>query len=159
MKSEMLFALITILTAANAYAGHSRSCYLDAGQSVDGRYVVTAKRSDALDKKGRRTDHRWTFTWRDRQSEEKYEGELLGLRSGTDNVFDPVNAHIFVAPGGDTFAVWMPQSMARSKTKKPTVEDRDKDVYHNFAGFGHRLTIYSKKGEVLKEFGVKSGQR
>lgn len=148
-------SLLTLLAMNNVLqAGHSRSCYLDAGQSVDGRYVVTARRSDEFDKKGRRIDHRWTFTWQDRQSGEQHEGELLGLRTGTDNVFDPVNAHIFVAPGGETFALWMPQSMARSDTKKPSVEDRDSDAYHDFAGFDHRLTIYNKKGEVLKQFGV-----
>ena len=42
-------------------------------------------------------------------------------------------------------------SRSRSNTKKPPVEDRDSDTYHEFAGFGHRLTIYSKTGEVLKE--------
>lgn len=153
--ASFLFALIILLTATNAHAGHSRSCYLDAGQSVDGRYLVTANRKDEFDKKGKRIHYRWTFTWHDRQSDERHEGELLGLRTGTDNVFDPVNAHIFVAPDGDTFALWMPQSMARSEAKKSPVEDRDSDAYHDFAGFGHRLTIYNKKGEVLKQFGVK----
>ena len=135
-------------------AGHSRSCYLDAGQSVDGRYLVTAERGDTLDTKGKRVGHRWTFTWRDRQTGEKHEGELHGLRSGTDNVFDPVNAHIFVAPGGETFALWMPQSMARSESKKPAVDSRDASAFHDFAGFGHRLTIYKKTGEVVKTLGV-----
>lgn len=148
--------LLAVLAMTNVLqAGHSRSCYLDAGQSVDGRYVVTAKRSDEFDKRGKRINHRWTFTWYDRQSREKHEGELLGLRTGTDNVFDPVNAHIFVAPSGDTFALWMPQSMARSDAKKPPVEDRDSEAYHDFAGFGHRLTIHKKSGEVLNQFGVK----
>lgn len=136
-------------------AGHSRSCYLDAGQSVDGRYVVTATRTDEFDKKGKRIDHRWAFTWHDRQSDEQHEGELLGLRTGTDNVFDPVNAHIFVAPSGDTFALWMPQSMARSDAKKPSVDDRDNGAFHDFAGFAHRLTIYKKTGEVIKRFDLK----
>lgn len=147
--------LLFVLWCCPVKAGHSRSCYLDAGQSVDGRFVVTANRIDKFDKKGKRIDHRWMFTWHDRKSDEKHEGELLGLRTGTDNVFDPVNAHIFVAPGGETFALWMPQSMARSDTKKPSNEDRDSDAYHNFAGFGHRLTVYNKTGEVLKHFGIK----
>lgn len=147
--------LTAVVWCFPAHAGHSRSCYLDAGQSIDGRYVVTAQRSDTLDKKGRRTDHRWTFTWHDRKSGEQHQGLLLGLRTGTDNVFDPVNAHIFVAPGGDTFAVWMPQSMARSNAKKPPVDDRDDTAYQNFTGFDHRLTIYNKTGKVLKQFGVK----
>lgn len=144
-----------VLWCFPAIAGHSRSGYLDAGQSVDGRYVVTANRTDTLDNKGKRIDHRWTFTWHDRQSGQTHEGELLGLRTGTDNVFDPVNAHIFVAPGGETFALWMPQSMARSDAKKPATEDRDSDAYHDFAGFGHRLTIYNKNGEIINQLGVK----
>lgn len=144
-----------VLSCAATRGGHSRSCYLDAGQSVDGRYVVTATREDSFDKKGKRIDHRWVFTWQDRQSNEKHQGELQGLRTGTDNVFDPVNAHIFVAPGGQTFAFWMPQSMARSNTKKPAIDDRDSEQFHNFSGFDHRLTIYKKTGEVLKQFGVK----
>ncbi len=122
---------------------------------MDGRFVVTASRSDTLDKKGKRIGHRWTFTWHDRHSGERHEGALLGLRTGTDNVFDPVNAHIFVAPGGSTFALWMPQSMARSDAKKPATDDRDSDAYHDFAGFGHRLTIYSKTGEIVRQLGVK----
>ena len=116
--------------------------------------MVTATRHDTLDKRGKRINHRWLFTWYDKQSGEKHEGELLGLRTGTDNVFDPVNAHIFVALGGETFAVWMPQSMARSNSKKPATIDRNSDIFHNFSGFGHRLVIYNKLGKTLKLFGV-----
>lgn len=147
--------LIVLLTAAHASAGHSRSCYLDAGQSVDGRYVVTARRNDTFDTKGKRIDHRWTFTWQDRQSGEKHEGELLGLRTGTDNVFDPVNAHIFVAPGGDTFALWMPQSGARAANKNPGSDDRSSDQFQSYEGFGYRLTIYQKTGDVVQRFDLK----
>ncbi len=137
-----------------AEAGHSRSCYLDAGQSANGRYLVTAMRQDTFDAKGRRSDHRWEFSWLDRQSGENLQGELLGLRTGTGNVFDPVNAHIFVAPDGATFALWMPQSMARCEAKKPPTDDRDASDFHEFAGFSHRLTIYTKHGEVVRSFGV-----
>lgn len=147
--------LVCFLWLHPVHAGHSRSCYLDAGQSSNGRYLVTAKREDTINKKGQRIDYRWTFTWLDQQKGETQKGELLGLRSGADNVFDPVNAHIFVAPDGETFALWMPQSMARSNEKKPSVEDRGTSEYHDFAGFDHRLTIYKKNGEVIKRLGVK----
>ncbi len=147
--------LFLLSSSSFVHAGHSRSGYLDASQSADGRYVVTASRMDVLNTKGQRTDHRWTFTWHDRQSGESLQGELLGLRTGTDDVFDPVNAHIFVAPTGDTFAVWVPQAMARSSAKKPADEDRGSPAFRTFAGFAHRLTIYKKTGEVLKQFDVK----
>ncbi len=151
----LLLLTLAVMPAKNVYAGHSRSCYLDAGQSVNGRYVVTANRKDEFDKKGQRIDHHWTFTWYDRQSGEKHEGELLGLRTGTDNVFDPVNAHIFVAPSGDTFALWMPQSGARAANKNPGTDDRASEEFQSYEGFGYRLTIYKKTGEVVKRFDLK----
>ena len=141
----------SLLTSAEA--GHSRSGYLDAGRSQDGRYQVTAKRVDSQDKKGRLEDYRWEFTWKDNRSGETKTGLLVGLRSGTDNVFDPVNSHIFVAPGGETFAVWTPQAMARSENKKPTGERGDVS-YRTFEGFGHRLTVYKSNGELVHQAAI-----
>ena len=146
---------LSLIPMETVKAGHSRSGYLDAGQSANGRFLVTAKRIDTLDKKGRRIDHRWDFTWLDRKTKETHEGELKGLRSGSDDVFDPVNAHLFVAPDGETFALWIPQAMARSEQKKPSTDERQDVKFRTFAGFAYRLTIYKKTGERLKKFDVK----
>lgn len=143
---------LTAFFIPTLHAGHSRSGYLDSAQSQDGRYVVTAERIDTLDKKGKRQDHRWEFRWLDRETGETCVGELPGLGSGTSDVFDPVNAHLFTAPDGETFALWIPQAMARSESKKPATDDRSSEAFRTYSGFGRRLTIFGKNGELVKRF-------
>jgi len=138
----------TSLTAT-VLAGHSRHSYVDGGRSMDGRYVVSPKLVMGEKPKKGPTPYHWTFTWRDTKTGDQHSGRLEGLRSGSSNVFDPVGSHIFVAPDGQTFALWTPQVMMRAPAKKPE-GDRDSKAYRSFEGFSRRLVIYRKTGEVIK---------
>ncbi|SVA04400.1 uncharacterized protein METZ01_LOCUS57254, partial [marine metagenome] len=130
-------------------AGHSRHGYFDGSQSMDGRYTVSPRRIDTKDKNDRLTDYHWVYTWTDTKTGKTIEGKLQGIRSGSSNVFDPVNAHIFVAPDGETFAVWNPQSMApdpENKRKKLKEVDRKGAGYREFDGFSTAVALTCQKG-------------
>ena len=112
MKLIIPTIVFSVALTTPVSAGHSRHGYFDGSQSMDGRYTVSPRRIDTKDKNDRLTDYHWVYTWTDTKTGKTIEGKLQGIRSGSSNVFDPVNAHIFVAPDGETFAVWNPQSMA-----------------------------------------------
>jgi len=153
MRQLLVYLLIVAGSVpATLLAGHSRFPYFDAGQSIDGRYVVTPRLVGSPSiKKNRPAALDWEFTWEDRQKKRKLTGRLEGLRSGVNAVFEPVHAHIFVAPDGETFAVWNPQVMAPTEpTHQKPLDDRASDTYRRWPGFSHRLVIYRKTGEVVK---------
>lgn len=144
------FTLCTLLSgAATARAGHSRFPYLDGGQSVDGRFVVTAELVPPPTKSKSAADDDWIYHWKDQKTGKTIDGKLLGLRSGRSSVFDPVHAHIFVAPDGETFAVWNPNVLARFSGPSQ-IKDLHLPATRNWEGFRHRLTIYKKSGEIVK---------
>lgn len=148
-----LIVVLAILAPAACRAGHSRFPYVDGGQSQDGRFVVAAKLIEhpAQGKKQPAT-HEWEYTWLDLQTKQELRGKLQGLRSGQNGVFEPVHAHIFVAPGGETFAVWNPQVLApMNPTNQKPPENRASREYRNWSGFSQRLIIYRKTGAVVKQ--------
>ncbi len=142
-----LLLLTSVSTAA--LAGHSRHSYVDGGQSRDGRFVVLPRRVDGEKPKKGPTPYHWEFTWRDKTTGESHTGKLDGLRSGDSNVFDPVGSHLFVAPDGETFALWTPQVMMQADAKKPDGE-RDEESFRKFDGFSRRLVVYTKTGAVVR---------
>ncbi|MDX1946395.1 MAG: SMP-30/gluconolactonase/LRE family protein [Pirellulaceae bacterium] len=146
-----------LLLPSLVWAGHSRFPYFDGGQSADGRFVVTAERVE-LPSAGKRqpTGYEWRFTWRDKQTGETRSGLLVGLTSGTDAVFDPVHAHTFVAPDGESFAVWNPHVCAATdppKQKFPA--DLAAADARDWTGFSHRLVVYRKTGEIIARLDLK----
>lgn len=153
MKSFVVLAVFVSSTVNTADAGHSRHSYVDGAQSMNGRFVVLPKLIMGEKPKKGPTPFHWEYEWKDTSTGNALRGQLEGLRSGNSNVFDPVGSHIFVAPDGETFAVWTPQVTMRSATKKPTGE-RDSESFQKFDGFTRRLVIYRKTGEIIKRFDI-----
>lgn len=141
------------LGICTARAGHSRFPYFDGGQSMDGRYVVTAELVSETPGSTTPGAYHWKYTWKDTKTGETIQGNLEGLRTGSSSVFDPVHAHVFVAPGGATFAVWNANVMAPTKSGKwPELTSPDARTWE---GFSHRLTVYKKSGEVVKRLDLR----
>ena len=154
MKYRVIAGIIAccILTST-VHAGHSRHSYVDGGQSMDGRFRVIPKLVMGEKPKKGPTPFHWEYEWKDTKTGDTIRGRLEGLRSGSSNVFDPVGSHIFVAPDGETFALWTPQVTMRSSAKKPDGE-RDSESFQKFDGFSRRLVIYHKSGEIVKSFDI-----
>jgi hypothetical protein len=126
---------------------------VDGCQSPDGRYVVTAE--SMKDPKGK---DGWKFTWKDTKTDEKHTGWLVGLPYGLEH-FRVTYTHIFVPPGGETFAVWQTASWAISDRKPPggaekALNKNPSEEFKNYAGFADRLVIYKKTGEELKRLSM-----
>jgi hypothetical protein len=150
----LLAAFTVLLLAGSAVAGHTRPGYVDGCQSADGRYVVTAesmKQPDGQDG--------WKFTWKDTKTGQTHSGWLVGVPYGLEH-FRVAYTHIFVPPGGETFAVWQTASWAPCNRKPPGADGKaliktPSDEFKNYAGFADRLVIYKKTGEVLKRLAMK----
>ncbi len=146
--------LALFLTASTAFAGRARQDYVDGCQSQDGRFVVTTELVGANPKDPKAG--RWKFHWKDTKSNETQTGDLLGL--------PPVGAfaHIFVAPGGETFAVWNPFAYCPTKSAPDGklgnggkfVNGEDKN-WPDHPALAHRLVVYRKTGEVVKTLTIK----
>jgi hypothetical protein len=126
---------------------------VDGCQSADGRYVVTAQ--SANDPKAKEN---WKFTWKDTKTGETHTGVLIGLPFGLDH-FNVTYSHIFVPPGGETFAVFQSSSWAGAGSKPPGAKEKElnqnpPDEFKKYAGFSDRLVIYKKTGEVVKRIGM-----
>lgn len=149
----ILVVAIALFAPLACWAGHSRHPYLDGGQSQDGRYVVTAKLIQHRPEGKRQPPaHTWEYLWQDRRTNRELRGELVALRSGQSSVFEPVHAHIFVAPDGETFAVWNPQVLAPTQpTQQKPPDDRSSAAFRAWSGFEGRLVIYRKTGEIVKK--------
>lgn len=152
-------ALLTawLVSPAVLNAGTSRPAYCDGGQSMDGRFVVIP----ALVKSGERVaggNWHWKYTWKDTRTGKVIEGKLQGLNHGLDRVYGGVHAHLFVAPDGETFAVWNCRAWAPyTAAERRALQGADKTgaAFQNFSGFSHRLVIYKKTGEIVKRFDMK----
>ena len=156
MKPSPFHLAMVCLSLAPAWveAGHSRHSYVDGGQSSNGRYVVLPKLVIGKKPKKGPAPYHWEYEWRDRKSGVSHHGRLDGLRGGSSNVFDPVGSHLFVAPDGETFALWTPQVTMLAPNKKPEGE-RDGPSFQTYEGFTRRLVIYKKTGEILRRFDLK----
>jgi hypothetical protein len=145
-----------VVVAGAAPGGHSRHSYVDAGRSSDGRYTVTVElvEDGPSQVKNKPPLFHWQYTWKDATSGKTHAGKLAGLRRGSHE--QQVHAHVFVAPGGETFAVWNPQAIAFNdeQTPKPP-KDFSIAGSRDYTGFSHRLTVYKKTGEVVKRLDVK----
>lgn len=151
-----LFAVLisTVIGSGQLSAGHSRHSYVDGGQSMDGRFVVVPKLVTGVKPKKGPAPFHWEYEWKDKETGQTINGRLEGLRSGSSNVFDPVGSHIFVAPDGQTFALWTPQVSMKAPSKKPP-GTRDSMEFQNYEGFTRRLVIYHKSGKIIRRFDLK----
>jgi hypothetical protein len=146
-------ALALLLIPAAVFAGHTRPGYVDGCQSADGRFVVTAESRKQPDGKDG-----WQFTWKDTRTGRTHTGWLVGLPYGLEH-FRVTYTHIFVPPGGETFAVWQTASWAPCDRKPPGGKEKDvlqnpPDEFKKYAGFADRLVVYKKTGEVLKRLSL-----
>lgn len=147
-------SFLLLLLASPAEAGRPRRDYVDGCQSADGRYAVTAELVGANPKDAKAG--KWTFRWKDSQTKETRTGDLLGL--------PPIGsfAHMFMAPDGETFAVWnpfaycpgSPAPLAKLGNGGKFAEGADKD-WADHPALAHRLVIYRKTGEIVKSFALK----
>lgn len=152
-RNWMLALSAIVLSATVAWAGHTRPGYVDGCQSADGRYVVTAESNK--DPKG---NDGWKFTWKDVKTGETHTGWLVGVPYGLEH-FRVAYTHIFVPPGGETFAVWQTASWAPCNRKPPVQEKNTllrnpSDEFKNYEGFADRLVVYKKTGEIVKRLSM-----
>lgn len=159
VRVPALLAIVFILHPSSlippAQAGHSRHPYLDGGQSADGRHVVTAELVEESAGGKKPAAFHWKYTWKDTKSGLTHTGKLEGLRSGKSGVFEPVHAHVFVAPGGETFAVWNPNVLAPTNPTGAKWPELTSAEARDWNGFSHRLTVYKKTGEVVARLDLK----
>ncbi|MCE9568151.1 MAG: hypothetical protein K8U57_39615 [Planctomycetes bacterium] len=148
------FAIVAALSLpAFAFAGHTRPGYVDGCQSPDGRFVVTAEsKKDPKGKDG------WEFTWKDTKTNTTHTGWLVGLPYGLEH-FRVTYTHIFVPPGGETFAVFQTASWASGGSKPPggqekQVNQNPSDEFKSYAGFADRIVVYKKTGEVVRRLSM-----
>ncbi|HEX8911320.1 MAG TPA: hypothetical protein VF796_03095 [Humisphaera sp.] len=149
----LLTALAVLLAPAVALAGHTRPGYVDGCQSPDGRYVVTAE-----SKKDPKGADGWQFTWRDTKTGEAHTGWLVGLPYGLEH-FHIAYAHVYVPPGGQTFAVVQTANFAPCDRKPPGAGEKALNPnptpeFKNYAGFADRVVVYRKTGEVVKRLAM-----
>jgi hypothetical protein len=148
----MIFLLCSV---SDTFAGHSRHPYVDGGQSADGRYVVVAELVEEPPVGKKPSECHWKFTWKDTKTNTTQSGRLVGLRNGKSSVFEPVHAHIFVAPGGETFAVWNPNVCAPTTPTQAKWPELTSPEACNWEGFADRLVIYRKNGEIFSRLDLK----
>ena len=148
------FVALMLFAPSTAQAGRSRQEYVDGCQSVDGRYIVTAELI-GFNPKDRKSG-KWTFRWTDTKTKQSHTGDLVGLPSVA-----PF-AHMFLAPDGETFAVWNPFAYCPGESppivKLPNgaklVEQSEK-AWADHPAFAHRLVIYRKTGDIVKSLAIK----
>lgn len=150
---RLLAACFLLLVPLLALAGHTRPGYVDGCRSADGRYVVTA----ASKKKPDGTDG-WECTWTDTKTKETHTGWLVGVPYGLDH-FRVAYTHVFVPPGGETFAVWQPASWSAAGSRPPGGYDLDSlknppAALKEYPGFADRLVVYKKTGEVVRRLAM-----
>jgi hypothetical protein len=163
MRLFLIILLIVVPTTARA--GYEQPSFIDGGQSPDGRYVVTAAQvvdPKAGTKGGPPKPHpvhgpfKWTFTWKDTGTGETKTFDAKGVQGGQ------VYAHLFVPPGGETFALfnhitlWHPEKSQMHGAKvingeRPGAIAENKRTHE---ALSRRVIVYRKDGTILKELGV-----
>lgn len=90
--------LALLASAAPLLAGYSQPSFIDGCQSADGRYTVTAQKSEkSKDPNG---PHKWTLQWKDATTGESRTFAAKGVQGGQ------IYGQLFLPPGGETFALW-----------------------------------------------------
>lgn len=158
-----LVAIIAIPLIAPA--GYEQPSFIDGGQSMDGRFVVTA--AQVVDPKAgtkggpakplaAHGPFQWEFTWKDTKTGDTKTFSAKGVQGGQ------VYAHLFVAPDGETFALWNHITLWHPekshghgadvlKGDKPGAIPTEKRTHE---ALSKRVIVYKKDGTILKELGV-----
>ena len=166
MNRLIASVVVSAVAPLLAPAGYEQPVYIDGGQSMDGRFVVTAAQvvdPKAGTKGGPAKPHpargpfRWEFTWTDTKTGRTETFPARGVQGGQ------IYAQLFVAPDGETFALWNHVTLwSAEKTQGYGADafkgDRPGSVPEDKRGheaFSKRVIVYKKDGTVLKELGVR----
>jgi len=148
-----LFFTPVICYATLANAGYEQPAYIDGCQSIDGRFVITAKQT--VRGKTVHGPHKWDFVWKDIKTDETRRFSAQGIQGGQ------VYAQLFMAPDGETFALWNhitqywpEKSHLHSHNVLPKREEVGEEKNRELDIHEKRLIIYRKDGSIIKEFGV-----
>lgn len=151
-----LILSVAIVGTASARAGYQAPVHIDGCQSRDGRFVVTAEQVGPP-KKGQAVfhgPHQWRYTWKDNETGETREYPAQGVSGGQ------IYAHLFIAPDGETFALWNHISLYWPKKSHMHVrahlpESKQAPGWRTQEAFSRRLIIYnSKDGSIVREMAI-----
>src|ERR1043165_7769405 len=142
MHHRIALACFALVITGTAWAGHTRPGYVDGCQSINGRFVVTAKFDTGK--------KQWQYTWQDRKENKSLTGWLVSVPDCQQGHFDVSYVHLFVAPDGETFAAFNSASWAGDHRKIGKIPDRASPEYKDYAGFKDRVVVYKKTGEIVK---------
>lgn len=151
--ATLIFA--ALLAGGPLWAGYEQPSYIDGCRSQNGRYEVTAE----LLEKGKTSHgpHRWQFVWKDLQENRHVTLPATGVQGGQ------IYAQLFIAPNGETFALWNHQTMYWAEkshmhaSSHSDVVKREKSDTAEFRGqpiFSNRLIIYRKDGSIVKSLQI-----
>lgn len=147
MRCRLVLAVLIFAIVGTAWAGHTRPGYVDGCQSINGRFVVTAKYDTAK--------KQWQYIWQDKKENKTLTGPLVSIPDCQQGHFDVSYVHLFVAPEGETFAAFNAASWSGYSRNLPKIPDRSASDYRDHAGFKDRVVVYKKTGEVVKRLGIK----
>ncbi|MFO0823914.1 MAG: SMP-30/gluconolactonase/LRE family protein [Gemmataceae bacterium] len=142
--------VLLLLAPTVARAGYEPPCNIDGCRSIDGRFVVTAEPVGKLTNHG---PNKWQYIWTDTKEKKTIRFDANEVSSGQ------VFGHLFVAPDGETFALWnhfvlwtegKSDMHGAAKLCDVPGKPRDRADPH----FSRRLVIYKKDGTVVKSLGV-----
>lgn len=150
MKS-LVSSVCLLILVGTVHAGYEQPCYIDGGQSADGRFVVTAAATELG--KTVHGPNRWSFTWKDTQSGQTATFPAQGVQAGQ------VYGQLYVAPDGETFALWNHVTLWTSgKSEMHGPHDlpyhEESESWRKREEFSRRLIVYRKDGTIVKELGV-----
>ncbi len=162
LRTLKLIVVISFLTLAAgiARAGYEAPVFIDGCQTADGRYVITAETT--LKGKTAHGPNKWQFIWKDTKENVTKIIEPQGLQAGA------MYGHLFLAPDGETFALWNhvtlwssdKSNMHGPPTLKYAESAPEPDAgsgtvpWREREEFTQRLIIYRKDGTILQAFGV-----
>lgn len=157
MKTRILPVLLAaILVGAPLRAGYEMPSYVDGCRSADGRFEITARQ--VLKGKSSHGPHKWNYVWKNLQTGKTEEFPAQGLQGGQ------VRGHLFIAPDGETFALWNhitmwweEKSHMHAHGHKDVLKKGhpDRDAFRNQFIFKNRLILYAKDGTIRKTLAIK----
>jgi hypothetical protein len=147
------FALAAVFAfaCAPAFAGYEAPNFIDGGQSADGRFVVVAEPVGKLTNHG---PNKWRFVWKDTKENKTITSDAKDVSAGQ------VYAQLFVAPDGETFALWNHVTLWASEKSgshgaaKLTEPGTGRASDRTHEAYSRRLVIYKKDGTVVKALGA-----
>ena len=145
-----LTLLVLLAGPALAHAGYEPPCHIDGCRSAEGRFVVTAEPVGKVTNHG---PNKWQFVWTDTKEKKTQRFDAKEVPGGQ------VFGHLFVAPDGETFALWThvvlwTEGKSDMHGANKLWDEPGKAKDHAGTHYSRRLVIYKKDGSVVKALGV-----